>query len=209
MVAAITEKQVQAEYVATALGWWRESNGVVSANDRKLDRLFGMIQICANGNDVWPPEYLYIGQDCEILQLYGPDFCKTAPGQRGVPDAGYENAVNGGYLDAAASRQAHISHVKGRTVGLGGTPLWMEYQRLILPGSLSNGVPVFLTFAKLIRLFRIISNAKSPTCRLKLEFQATRSAKNRARLEWIVLEAGRALRRSQKKNLFLAMWLRV
>ena len=156
-IAPITANQIETEYVASGLDWWRKSKGVVSANDRHLDRLFSRIQICANSAGIWPPRFMYVGSESDIVKFYGPKFCETAPGQQGVPDQAYENATNGGYFEAATSEEAIINHVTARTKGYAGHTFWAEYQRAILPGSLPNGRPVLLTFSKLVRLFRDVN----------------------------------------------------
>ena len=135
---------------------------MVISKDERLDQLFSEIQIRARNDDAGPPPYLFVGPKSDLKTLFGNEFYKTAPGKSGVPDTAYENAVNGSYWAAAQTGDIMLDHVKARTMGDCNMPIWHEYQRLIVPGALANGRPVFIAFTQHMRVFKEVAGTRQP-----------------------------------------------
>ncbi len=62
-----------------------------------------------------------------------------------------------GYLQVRQSRRPAIEFIRSRPVTIAGARVWLSYERLIVPGSLSPKNDVYLVLNKIIRMLREVN----------------------------------------------------
>ncbi|NNF79887.1 MAG: hypothetical protein HKN05_17845 [Rhizobiales bacterium] len=154
-VQAIEPHQIRSDLLIAGLEWWKRSAGRICRHDDRLNELFTSLQICADNGDDWPPPVLCVGPDSDFARLFG---------RQSVNDlAGATNSVHDslGYLQVKQSCQPVIQHVKSRPVAVGADKIWLTYERLIVPGSLSSKRELYLVFNKIERVLREVGGAET------------------------------------------------
>ncbi len=155
-VQALEPHQIRSELLITGLEWWKKSAGRICRHDDHLNRLFPYLQICADNGRDWPPPVLCVGPESDFACLLeGKLMDDTSRLQHAARDSL-------GYLQVRQSRQPVIEHIKSRPVIIAGERIWLSYERLIVPGSLSPRSDVYLVLNKIVRMLREVDDADSP-----------------------------------------------
>ncbi|MCP5084169.1 MAG: hypothetical protein GY948_20985 [Alphaproteobacteria bacterium] len=150
----IEPHQIRSDLLIAGLTWWKRSAGRICRHDERLNELFPSLQICADNGHDWPPPVLCVGPDSDFARLFGSEFVNDM--------AGTANSVHDslGYLQVKQSRQPVIEQVKSRPVTVGADKIWLSYERLIVPGSLSSKRELYLVLNKIERVLREVGGAE-------------------------------------------------
>ena len=147
-IQALEPHQIRSELLITGLQWWHESTGRICRHDDQLNKLFPYLQICADNGRDWPPPVLCVGPECDFARLFaGKSLSAVSLMHQAAQDCL-------GYLQVRQSRQPVIEYVRSRRVSVAGDQVWLSYERLIVPGSLSSKSGVYLVLHKIIRMLR-------------------------------------------------------
>lgn len=137
--------------VSACFSRWRDMNGRLG-----VDEDFGLGDIIDHsllfGPDPHDNQLVYWSAGAESLasQVLGEEWRFTA---KGAPvdmgsDPDYEDAVTTDYVDVINSGTPQIDHVRAYFRLIGDDPIWLNYQRLLLPWRTADDVPVVLCFAQ-------------------------------------------------------------
>lgn len=154
-VQALAPHQIRSELLISGLNWWKKSAGRICRHDDRLNELFPALQICADNGRDWPPPILCVGPDSDFARLFGGKFVNEIAK---AANAGHDSQ---GYLQVRQTGQPVIEYVTSRPVAAGPDRLWLSYERLIVPGSLSSKRGLYLVFNKIERVLREVGGAVS------------------------------------------------
>ncbi len=152
-IQAIEPHQIRSELLITGLRWWKHSAGRICSHDEWLNELFPSLQICADNGVDWPPPILCVGPDSDFARLFGGRFVNDVAR---MASADHDSQ---GYLQVRYSGLPVIEQVKSRPVTVGSGRVWLSYERLIVPGSLSSNRELYLVFNKIERVLREVDGA--------------------------------------------------
>ncbi|MEM1200874.1 MAG: hypothetical protein AAGI06_16355 [Pseudomonadota bacterium] len=141
-VHSLQPHQVRSKLLISGLEWWEASAGRIQRHDKALNALFPALQICADNGRDWPPPILCVGPESDFARLFGG---------RIVNDLVLDSH---GYLQVRRTRQPVIEYVRSRSVEMGRERVWLSYERLIVPGSLSSSRDLYLVLNKIERVLR-------------------------------------------------------
>ncbi len=155
-VQALEPHQIRSELLITGLQWWNKSTGRICRHDDQLNKLFPYLQICADNGRDWPPPVLCVGPESDFARLFSGKL---------MSDMGRTQHVAQdclGYLQVRQSRQPVIEHIRSRPLNVAGEKIWLSYERLIVPGSLSSKTDVYLVLNKIVRMLREVDGTDEP-----------------------------------------------
>lgn len=147
-IQAIEPHQIRSELLIDGLEWWKQSAGRISSHDEWLNELFPSLQVCTDNGVDWPPPILCVGRDSDFARLFGDEYVNDVAR---MASADHDSQ---GFLQVRHSSQPAIEHVKSRLVTVGSDRVWLSYERLIVPGSLSSNRDLYLVFNKIERVLR-------------------------------------------------------
>ena len=150
-IQALEPNQIRSELLISGLHWWNKSTGRICRHDDQLNKLFPYLEISADKGKYWPPKVLCVGPESDLARLFG-----AAGGAQHVAQDSL------GYLQVRQSRQPVIEHIRSRPVRVGKYRLWLSYERLIVPGSLSPNSDVYLVLNKIVRMLREVDGTDEP-----------------------------------------------
>lgn len=137
--------------IRDCLAYWHRMDGRLGADDD-----FGLGDIIDHsllfGPDTHDNQLVYWSAGAQSLasQVLGDEWRFTT---RGAPvdmgsDKDYEDAMTTDYPEVMSSGEPRIDHVRAYFQLVGDDPIWLNYQRLLLPWKTAEDVPVVLCFAQ-------------------------------------------------------------
>ncbi len=141
-VHSLQPHQVRSKLLISGLKWWESSSGRIHRHDKELNALFPALQICADNGRDWPPPVLCVGPESDFARLFGGKIINALA------------CDSHGYLQVRQTRQPVIEYVRSRPVEMGDERVWLSYERLIVPGSLSSNRELYLVLNKIERVLR-------------------------------------------------------
>ena len=153
-IETIEPHQIRSGLLIQGLKWWTQSAGRICRHDETLNELFSSMQICADNGCDWPPPVLCVGPDNDFARLFGNRYVND------VAPWVSANHDSQGYLQVRQSRQPVIEHVKSLPVRIGSDRVWLSYERLIVPGSLSAKRDLYLVLNTVERVLREVGGGE-------------------------------------------------
>lgn len=160
-IQPLIAQDTHSKRILMALGWWRQTGGVLCRHDLRLNALFASLQIFADTGRYCPPPLLCVGPNCALGRM----FAEVATNERIC-------AVNTGsfsesFLRVSQSRTPELEYVRVQLITEDPEPIWLSYRRLILPGQLSvGGREIFLVLYEIERALRCMDGGRHAPVRL-------------------------------------------
>lgn len=101
---------------------------------------------------------LHVGEDAAFARVTNARQSQMAKPQSGVsfrPCDRYSKQVSAAYTEVLNKREPRLHHVRALFRKEGSEPVWVPYQRLLLPSKLSDGTPVFVCLSDITDNIRI------------------------------------------------------
>ncbi len=101
---------------------------------------------------------LHVGENAAFARVTNARQSQMARPKSGVafrPCDRYSKQVSAAYAEVLNKREPRLHHVRALFRKEGNEPVWVPYQRLLLPSSLSDGTPVFVCLSDITENVRI------------------------------------------------------